>query len=414
MATISKTTVAALEARGKPYDFRDGELKGFLVRVHPTSRKVYYVELGRGRRMVIGPADRITPAQARDEAKRKLAEATLGVDPIEDRRKANALTLRRFLKDLYEPWVKEHHKDAKETLRRLRQFAGSFLDKKLDELCAWDVEKERSSRLKAGVERTTINREVGALRSALSKAVEWPQKTGLKIHPFATVKPLKIDRKPRVRYLDADEEERLRAALDAREGRLRVGRDSANRWRRERGYPELPELSTRRFADRLKPIVLIAINTGLRRGEIFSLKWSDVDFERRIVTVEGGGAKSLQTRHVPMNREAFGTLCGWQSDQRGEGLVFPSDTGGRLDNIKKSWEAVLERAKIESFRFHDLRHHFASRLAMAGVNLNVIRELLGHSDVKMVLRYAHLSADTKAEAVERISHSPAQGEREVL
>jgi integrase len=107
-------------------------------------------------------------------------------------------------------------------------------------------------------------------------------------------------------------------------------------------------------------------------------------------------------RHIPMNQEALEVLQGWQAQTTGRGLVFPAKDGRPLNNIKKSWTAVLETAGIKNFRFHDLRHHFASRLVMAGVDLNTVRELLGHADLTMTLRYAHLAPEHKAEAVSRL------------
>ena len=81
------------------------------------------------------------------------------------------------------------------------------------------------------------------------------------------------------------------------------------------------------------------------------------------------------------------------------GYVFTNQKGNKFTDIKTAWNRLLREAKIEDFRWHDLRHHFASQLAIKGVNLNTIRELLGHSSYKMTLRYAHLSSGHKAEAV---------------
>ena len=86
----------------------------------------------------------------------------------------------------------------------------------------------------------------------------------------------------------------------------------------------------------------------------------------------------------------------------GDGLVFPGKNGKRFNNIRRSWAGVLDAAKISGFRLHDLRHTFASRLVMAGVDLNTVRELLGHSDYSMTLRYAHLAPEHKAAAVARL------------
>ncbi len=74
--------------------------------------------------------------------------------------------------------------------------------------------------------------------------------------------------------------------------------------------------------------------------------------------------------------------------------------GGRLTDIKTAWRNLVKAADVDDFRFHDLRHTFASNLVMAGVDLNTVRELLGHSDIKMTLRYAHLAPEHKAAAVE--------------
>ncbi|MCB1803770.1 MAG: site-specific integrase, partial [Candidatus Competibacteraceae bacterium] len=99
------------------------------------------------------------------------------------------------------------------------------------------------------------------------------------------------------------------------------------------------------------------------------------------------------------NDEAFDIVTRWQQQQAGKGFVFPATDGGRLDNVKKSFGNLLKLADIENFRFHDLRHHFASKLVMSGVDLNTVRELLGHQSLEMTLRYAHLAPEHKAAAV---------------
>lgn len=146
------------------------------------------------------------------------------------------------------------------------------------------------------------------------------------------------------------------------------------------------------------------MNTGLRHGELFSLRWSNIDLEHRNLTVAGSYAKSGTTRQIPLNDEAVELLKQWQSQMvQDSGFVFTGKVGSRVNNARKAWQKLLQDAGIEHFRWHDLRHHFASKLVMAGVDLNTVRELLGHSTITMTLRYAHLAPEHKAAAVARIA-----------
>jgi integrase len=153
------------------------------------------------------------------------------------------------------------------------------------------------------------------------------------------------------------------------------------------------------YGDHLTPAVLLSMNTGLRLGELVSLRWANIDFQGALLTVEGNTAKSEQTRHVPLNTEAVDVLTRWRKQQTDTERVFP------IARFKTAWTAILERAHISKFRWHDLRHHFASRLVQAGVPLNTVRELLGHGSLAMTLRYAHLAPDQKINAVAKLVRS---------
>lgn len=398
--TITVDLIRGLKPRDKPFEIRDARLKGFLLRVQPSGGMTYYAEYGRGKRARIGRADVLAPSKARDQAQQILADVALGGDPKAAQREAKAHTFRSFVDEVYAPWAEANIKTPKGTLYRLRANFPDLQKKKLGDLNAWVVEKWRATRLKDGAKPTTVNRDLDDLRSVLAKAVAWGH---LEAHPLNGVKRSRADTNGTVRFLDDNEEKRLRAALDAREARIRTERDRANAWRIERGYPTLPDLRGLAFADYLKPMVLLSLNTGIRRGELFNLEWRDVDLERAILTVRGEGAKSGRTRHIPLNSEALAVLQGWRRQRPDpDGLIFPGRNGDRLDNVRKAWMAVLADAKVQRFRWHDQRHDFASRLVMAGVDLNTVRELLGHTSYTMTLRYAHLAPEHKAAAVARL------------
>jgi integrase len=399
---LTAAAVRDLRAKDKPYEVRDERLRGFLVRVQPSASKSYYVEYARGRRIALGRADVIAPSIARHKAKAIIAQAVQGHDPRAARRQAKAHTLRSFLTDVYQAWASTNLRTGDAPVVRITGRFPELLDRKLGDLTPWLIEKWRLRRRGEGIGAVTLNRDLDDLKAALARAADW----GLvAINPIAGIKRARIDRAAPVRFLSEAEEQRLRAALDGREDRIRRDRDSANAWRRDRDYRLLPDLRAVVFADHLKPLALISINTGIRQGEAFDLTWGQVDLDRAILTVVGTTAKSGTTRHVPLNAEALAVLKGWRDRSTAtapEDRVFPGRDGARLDNVHKAWTGVLKAAGIAGFRWHDLRHHFASRLVMCRVDLNTVRELLGHSTYAMTLRYAHLAPEHRAAAVARL------------
>jgi integrase len=401
-ATINTTFISKLKPSGKTFDVHDTKLKGFLIRVTPAGTMTYVCQYKRGRRVNIGRVGVISPAQARDRAVEILGEVSKGIDPADARKqKAKQLTLKDFIEKEYLPWAELHRKWGKQAVARIQRcFFKDFASKPLAQLTPIAIEKWRSARIKKGIKHQTLNVDIATLKAAISKAVTWEF---IDTHPMDKVELLKVDHGKKVRFLSSTEEQALRQALDDREEAIRAGRAAANEWREERHYAVYPDMSQLTFVDYLKPMVLLSMNTGMRQGELFSLTWDNVDLTAASITIVGDLAKSGKTRHLPLNSEALIILKHWraQSPQQ-QKLVFPSKTGNPFNNVRKAWQGVLSRAGITDFRWHDLRHHFASKLVMAGVDLNTVRELLGHSDIKMTLRYAHLAPEHKANAVEKL------------
>ncbi len=378
---LTQQAITRLKPDAKPYEVRSDKLKGLLVRVQPSGTMSFVCQYARGKRITLGDARVLTLEQARTKAREILGQVATGGDPQEERKpKTGPLTLDKFLHDHYGPWQKTHHRRG-DTEQRLRAAFPDLLGKPLPDVTPWLIEKHRKARKEAGTAETTINRDVVTLKAAMNRAVDWEF---LNVNPLAPVKQLKTDRQGVIRYLDPAEERRLLAALD-----------------------QLPDHR------RLRPMVLVSMHTGLRWGELAALRWPDCDLGTRLLTVRGEGAKSRQTRYVPLNDTAHSALQIWaehcQAEAEAEaevdtdldGLIFPGKAGA-LDNVTKSWTSLLKTAGINDFRWHDLRHHFASRLVQNGVDLNTVRELMGHADIKMTLRYSHLAPEHRAAAVARI------------
>ncbi len=398
--TITSSLITKLKAASKPYDVRDEKLTGFLIRVNISGKMLYMCEFDRGKRITIGKVGVLTPIQARDKALEILGEAAKGIDPRSKIKDKKFITLNNFIKEYYAPWVTEHRKAATKTLAHInRCFTNLHGNKPLIDLNPVLIDQWRTRRLKDGKSIETVNRDVATFKAAISKAVLWGL---IEKHPLEKLKLLKSDRFSKVRFLSSEEELRLREAAISRDFKIKKDRESANKWRDNRGYEPYTSLNHCEFADYIRPMILLSINTGIRQGEIFSLRWENVNFEQSLLTIEGAYAKSGKTRHIPLNTEAFKVLKGWRQQTENSDFVFHGKNGQRFNNIKKAWAGLLKSAKIENFRWHDLRHHFASKLVMAEVDLNTVRELLGHSDMSMTLRYAHLAPEHKASAVAKL------------
>ncbi|HOW60057.1 MAG TPA: site-specific integrase [Candidatus Omnitrophota bacterium] len=238
----------------------------------------------------------------------------------------------------------------------------------LHEITPLKVEEYKTSRVSQKIGETekhiapsTVNRELALLKCIFNRAIEWGKTTK---NPVKGIKFYKENNK-RDRYLSREEMNKLLGHC----------------------------------ASRIKSIVLFAANTGLRKGEIQNLQWQDVNYEQGYITVQD--AKSGEGRKVPINQIVKDVLISVMKHPKSP-YVFCGDDGLPY-NFRKSFETALKNSGILCFRFHDLRHTFASHLVMAGVDLNTVRELLGHKTLEMTLRYSHLSPDHKGRAVELLS-----------
>jgi integrase len=211
------------------------------------------------------------------------------------------------------------------------------------------------------ISRRSVDICVARLKRMFNLSVDWGL---MPTNPAARVRLFREDRR-RVRYLTEEEETGL---LDA-------------------------------CSLQLRRVVLFALHTGMRRGEILGLRWQDVDSKNGVAVIPAEKAKGKRTRFIPLNSVALAVLDEMPASLDRTALVFKNSAGNEWDRLRKHWEYAVFAAGLEDFRFHDLRHTYASRLVMAGIDLAVLRELLGHRDFEMTLRYAHLAPSRLKAAV---------------
>jgi hypothetical protein len=320
-AKLTTRTIQSLTPKSKRYEVRDSDLPGLLLRVSPSGCMTYSCDVyrpdGRRTRITIGDTKVLSPVQARDEALKILSQEAQGLDPAKERKAAKQDSLETFIAKHYQPWVETHRKTGAQTVKRTLARFEEFKKDRLSDITPWKIEKWRSARLKGKKAASTVNRNVTMLKAVLEKAVEWEM----------------IDSNPltRVKYLDSDEEIALRQALDRREARVRNERRSYNAWLVQRHQKPFQDLDVTVFADYLKPMVLLSINTGLRRGEVFNLKWVDINFQRMILTVVGATAKSGIKKHSQRLKDGrnnrLQTLVTCLSERMADGSIMSVQVG---------------------------------------------------------------------------------------
>ena len=257
----------------------------------------------------------------------------------------------------------EHLKSAFGRDTRLRDLtAGRISAYRLRRLAATSERRKDADGKPTALSAASINRPLALLRHLLRLAhEEW--------EVLADVPKVKLEKEPegRIRWLKPDEEARL----------LQACAESNN--------------------ENLLPIVRIALESGMRYGEILGLEWERVDLSRGVIRLER--TKSGRRREVPMRQAMYEVLAGRPGERQGR--VWPEQS------IRTAWETAMERATLDDFRFHDLRHHFASWFMMRGGNLLALSRILGHAKVSMTEKYAHLAQDHLRAEITRTERIPA-------
>lgn len=275
--------------------------------------------------------------------------------------------------DMMKKYFKEHatvHKEQS-TLNRdydsyahlKKIFSGLTLNRITPEL----VVDYRNKRLSEGAAHSTILNELGLLRNAFNISIKnWKW---CKENPVSQVK-LNLKARQIDRWLTFEEQERL---LKASEGQLH---------------------------NQLSDIIILALNTGMRKGEILSLKIQDVDFFRKTLIVMK--SKTKRKRTIPLNNVAFELLVKNSKVVPISGYVFSTGKGSRITarNLSRAFDKAVRKANVDNFRFNDLRHTFATRLVQAGVDIYKVSKLLGHTDISTTQRYAHHYPESLRDGVE--------------
>lgn len=326
--------------------------------------KKYYIDVyykGTRIRECVGESKRLAE---RIYAKRK---SELVENRFFDKRKVSKTKLSRLV-ELYLEYSKVHKRSYQRDLTSTRILLKNMEDRQLSQITPLVIEdyiktrlNQTSYRKKGPVNPASVNRELACLRHMFTKAIEW----GLIDHnPAKKVKSLK-EKNKRLRFLTAEEIEKL---LDSCYGHL-------------------------------NSIVKMAIFSGMRKSEILNLKWKDVDFQNNLIVLMD--TKSGKTREIPLNKTLREVLLNVPRHLKSD-YVFCNQEGRPYRNVRRSFDSALKKAGIEDFTFHDLRHTFASHMVMSGVDINTLREILGHSSITMTQRYAHLAPSFKQRAMQNI------------
>jgi integrase len=358
-------------------EFCDDALPGLYIEVRSTSpgQGTFYLRYkdsnGKTCHQRIGRTTDIDLADARKQAKTLRAEIALGSDPRgQEKARQAVLSFTEFFVDHYLPYVKPRKRSwaRDEELFRLR-IQGVFGNKRLNQITRQQIQSFHTALMAEGLAAATCNHHIKLIKHSLNLAIDWEM---LDINPAARVPLFHEDNKIE-HYMDDVELERLLAVLRTDENR---------------------------------PVCLIAmflLSSGCRFNEVLSAKWGDVDMEKRVFVVRASNSKSKRLRSVPLNDSAIDVLNKLDTAGKFENLFINRLTEKPYTSVTKVWQRLRLKAELPHLRLHDLRHQYASFLVNGGRTLYEVQQILGHSDPKVTMRYAHLSSKSLQDAANSAS-----------
>ena len=255
----------------------------------------------------------------------------------------------QLVNEFLEKHSKVEKASYKSDISKAKALTRFFKQKPIGKITAYDIKSWRKWRKDQNtvrgkqITKAAVNRELSLMKTMFNLAVDWEW---LEVNPAAKVKNLKGENQ-RLRFLNRDEVSRLIANC----------------------------------VSYLKPIVITAVSTGMRRGEIFNLTWKNVDFQHGFIHIEK--SKNYESRDIPMDSFLCETLKNLRGNSNGSEYVFCKENGERRKSIQRSFTNACKSAEIEDFRFHDLRHTAASLYASGGVDLITLKNILGHKTITM-------------------------------
>jgi integrase len=360
------------DAKGMQRYYSDAGCTGLNLAVSKTGRKFWnfrYQWRGRAKRLWIGEmGPHLLLKQVKDRVWEMKAMISRGEDPgAWKQQQAAMLTFGEFVEQQYLPYANKTVRRPDIIVSRLNTGALPwFRNKLLDTITTRDVQQFHAT-MKEKLSAITANHHLIALKRVLNVALQWEVITGK--NPAVGVKKFQ-EPTGRDRYLSTDEVQRFLVALDE--------------------CDNVPVASGLRML----------LYTGLRSAEVFSLPWSEVDFEAKSIHLRK--TKAGKARRVYLSSQAWAEIE--RMKERHDGthkFVFPGyHPGDHVREPHRCFRNILKAAKIDDFRIHDIRHTHASYLVQSGASLFEVQKALGHSSSQMTQRYAHLNDTTLRDRAE--------------